>query len=273
MNEEELNATRKEKLMELIGDQISIAEMTVLDSAVKALNELNGDDVLGAYLVSATVLQAVKMVRVGTVGMISDIIMKIINDETEDDDESEEDPDENATDDEPKDEAAAEEAPVSEDVEPDVTDEAATEEPAPTEEEEPAPEPVLPVSIDGNPEKSIEALEKKYGIQFPKILKKLYPKMYGKTIHYKPITVDGIDRSATIFLPICGPADLTFEEVTDYMRANCPAFDDYYPITVEDSSHLFAWYWPSADVVYLDLENNTITTVTESVREFLELLI
>lgn len=143
-----------------------------------------------------------------------------------------------------------------------------------SQEVEPEPEkPKVPelLAIDNDPEGSIITLEAKYGITFPPLLKTIYAKMKGIHRNCKPITVGNDQYPVSILLPICGPADITVEEIADMLHVKWPQTKDYCPLGFADVEHIYVWSNVDGKVYLIDhTDPSKIITVAPSVRAFMK---
>lgn len=125
---------------------------------------------------------------------------------------------------------------------------------------------------EGTTEKDIEAIEAKYSIVFPEIVKSFYLDYDGNKIKLCRLEVEGYSCEVAKIIPING-SGLTFEKIVENDREDGLVSSDLYPIAGDRGGDLY--YWSSkTGRVYLvlseDIENPF--EISKTVKDFFELL-
>ena len=118
--------------------------------------------------------------------------------------------------------------------------------------------------------KEIEKLEKKYGIEFPQVLKEYYSKYDGEKIHLRTLMVDGYEWEVAKFVPIVSEK-MNFESIADGDREDGFISADYYPIARDRGGNYYYWDAKTGNVylVLVDDYEEPIK-VADSVGQFLQ---
>lgn len=122
-------------------------------------------------------------------------------------------------------------------------------------------------------EKTVQGLERKYGISFPSAVKDYALEADGASIKLCCFEIDGYVCEVSKIIPVCN-GNLTFEKIADNDRVDGFISPSLYPLASNRGGDFYYWD-ANSDAVYLifadDIENPF--KICSSTEEFFNLLV